>query len=81
MRQAEWDKYFPIEQNTGDIDLPDFNIADFTGDPYRAAMDSSSYGAAANMNMASTQDLADINFAPTYIPNDYPRQPQNLYNQ
>jgi hypothetical protein len=29
--QNEWDKYFPVETNTGDLNIPDFNFSDFTG--------------------------------------------------
>lgn len=29
--QAEWDKYFPLEENTGDLDIPGFDFADFNG--------------------------------------------------
>ncbi|KAM0715865.1 hypothetical protein Q7P37_008379 [Cladosporium fusiforme] len=27
----EWDKYFPVETNTGDLNIPDFNFSEFTG--------------------------------------------------
>lgn len=29
--QNEFDKYFPVETNTGDLNLPDFDFSDFTG--------------------------------------------------
>ncbi|KAK3720631.1 hypothetical protein LTR37_003680 [Vermiconidia calcicola] len=71
---AEWDKYFPIEQNTGDIDLPDFNIADFTGYTVNQ-MDPNAFGGMGQgVNIPSAQDLTDVNFTPTFYPH-----PQSLY--
>ncbi|KAK3697611.1 hypothetical protein LTR37_017349 [Vermiconidia calcicola] len=71
---AEWDKYFPIEQNTGDIDIPDFNIADFTGYTVNP-MDPNAYGGMGQgVNIPSAQDLADVNFTPTFYPH-----PPSLY--
>jgi hypothetical protein len=32
--QNEWDKYFPVETNTGDLNIPDFNFSEFTGGSY-----------------------------------------------
>jgi hypothetical protein len=29
--QNEFDKYFPVETNTGDLNLPDFDFSQFTG--------------------------------------------------
>ena len=79
--QAEWDKYFPIEQNTGDLNIPDFNFADFTGAYSGAPMDMSGYGTAdAGINIPSVQDLADVSFTSTYIPgNVNQRQPWEQY--
>jgi hypothetical protein len=31
LEQNEFDKYFPVETNTGDLNLPDFDFSDFTG--------------------------------------------------
>ena len=77
--QAEWDKYFPIEQNTGDLNIPDFNIADFT-----QPMDPTAFGSTTGpgVNISSVQDLTDVNFTPTYYPTNMPGQANqpNYYN-
>ena len=74
--QAEWDKYFPIEQNTGDLNIPDFNFADFTGDLNGPAMNPISFnGAGIAVNIPPANDLADVNFTPTYFTT------QGVYNQ
>ena len=81
--QAEWDKYFPIEQNTGDLNIPDFNFADFTGGYGGSQMDPSSFAAAdSGFKLPTAQDLADVNFTPTYYPDpgNAPSQQQNLQN-
>jgi hypothetical protein len=31
LEQNEFDKYFPVETNTGDLNLPDFDFSQFTG--------------------------------------------------
>ena len=80
-RQAEWDKYFPIEQNTGDLNIPDFNFADFTGAYSGAPMDASSFATTgSSINIPSAQDLADVNFTTTYYPEPVHSQQQNLQN-
>lgn len=68
--QNEWDKYFPIEENTGDLNLPHFNIEDFTGYNTSQAMDPMSYGATTvgGFTIPSAQDLEDVNFPPTFVP-------------
>ena len=67
--QNEWDKYFPIEQNTGILNLPDFNYQDFNTPSFP--------GSAAQ---TYTQDLSDLNFPPTFIPDPRFTNPmQNHY--
>lgn len=29
--QAEWDKYFPLDENSGDLNIPNFDYTDFNG--------------------------------------------------
>ncbi|TKA71618.1 hypothetical protein B0A55_07260 [Friedmanniomyces simplex] len=58
---AEWDKYFPIEQNTGELNVSDFDFAKFTGGGFS--------GPTIDLAMPSAQDLADVNFTPTFYPN------------
>jgi len=58
--QAEWDKYFPIEQNTGELNVSDFDFAQFTGGAFS--------GPSIDLAMPSAQDLADVNFTPTFFP-------------
>ncbi|KAK3075610.1 hypothetical protein LTR53_000948 [Teratosphaeriaceae sp. CCFEE 6253] len=70
---AEWDKYFPIEQNTGELNVTDFDFANFTGGFSGPALDPSAFATAAAASstdgFASTpEDLADINFTPTFYP-------------
>nr|POF02253.1 bikaverin cluster transcription factor bik5 [Quercus suber] len=64
---AEWDKYFPIEQNTGDLNIPDFDIAAFTGGfntPANASQNPSQTYPAPNdgITIPSVNDLANMNF-------------------
>jgi hypothetical protein len=74
--QAEWDKYFPLEQNTGDLNVADFDMGAFTGgyggprfDPLSvAAAVTTTPNAFGSMN-PSAQDMSDISFTPTYYPN------------
>ncbi|KAK0260400.1 hypothetical protein B0A54_01855 [Friedmanniomyces endolithicus] len=57
---AEWDKYFPIEQNTGELNVSDFDFAQFTGGAFS--------GPSIDLAIPSAQDLADVNFTPTFFP-------------
>ena len=83
--KAEWDKYFPIEQNTGDLNIPDFNLAEFTGGYSGASMDPTFGATTSGINIPSAQDLADVNFTPTYfaegVPPSQQQNLQNLYNR
>jgi hypothetical protein len=71
--QAEWDQYFPIEQNTGDLNIPDFDFNNFTGgfnsgsslDPATFATVASSASAGVGGQSA---DMSDVSFTPTFIP-------------
>ncbi|EME40354.1 hypothetical protein DOTSEDRAFT_74979 [Dothistroma septosporum NZE10] len=81
---VEWEKVFNPEHYTGDLNLPDFNMTDFTGDysANSAGMDPTAFRvtAAANihnigitqtepLNMPTEAELADVHFTPTMIPN------------
>ena len=80
--QAEWDKYFPIEQNTGDLNIPDFDFSNFTEGYSGPAMGPSDFATAGTgINIPSAQDLADVNFTHTYIPGSVPNTYQNMYHQ
>ena len=70
--QAEWDKYFPVEQNSGDLNIPDFNLADFTGGYSGPPMDpigafGTAAGAGSGVTIPSIQEMADVNFSPAYF--------------
>ncbi|KAK5172994.1 uncharacterized protein LTR77_003116 [Saxophila tyrrhenica] len=76
----EWDKYFNPLENTGDINIPNFNIEDFTG--YNSqAMDPMSYNNTnvGGFNIPSAQDLADVNFTQTFVPNSNQSFPRPHY--
>lgn len=62
--QAEWDKYFPIEQNTGDLNIPDFDFANFTGDMSGQTINTASYNPTGNIgfNLPTAEDLAEVDF-------------------
>lgn len=78
--QNEWDKYFPIEENSGDLNLPDFNINDFEGYSTSQTMDPDAFNVTVGgFPIPSAQDLADVSFAPTYIPNTQQNQQQQFY--
>jgi len=70
----EWDKWFPIEQNTGELNVPDFDFNNFTGSFSGPAPDQATFTAAAAANAPyesvgpSTQDLSDVSFTPTFYP-------------
>ncbi|TKA32186.1 hypothetical protein B0A50_01434 [Salinomyces thailandicus] len=72
---AEWDQYFPIEQNTGELNIPDFDFNNFTGGfNSGSALDSATFAMAADaipnelQMQGATQDMADVSFTPTYYP-------------
>lgn len=80
--QAEWEKVFNPEVYTGDLNIPDYNMTDFTGDFAAASMDPTMYNVQATQNIHDigiTQsnafnvpisgDLSDVTFAPTsFVP-------------
>ncbi|KAK3671464.1 hypothetical protein LTR78_008742 [Recurvomyces mirabilis] len=70
---AEWDKYFPIEQNTGELNLEEYDMSTFNGGLSGPPLDPSVFAAAAAVTTDSTQplpeDLGDISFTPTFYPN------------
>ncbi|KAK5699960.1 hypothetical protein LTR97_006094 [Elasticomyces elasticus] len=71
---AEWDKYFPIEQNTGELNVSDFDFANYSGGAMR--------GPSIDLAIPSTRDLADVNFTPTFYPNvDFVRVATNSGRQ
>lgn len=100
--QAEWDKYFPLEQNTGDLDIPNFDFTDFNGGFGGQQMDISALmggggpsagatmgtgpGAAvqpdftANVNLPTAEDLADVDFTPSFY-TQYTTDRQRLQGQ
>jgi hypothetical protein len=79
--QNEWDKYFPIEENSGDLNIPDFNINDFNYG-MNQGVDSSTIGATVGgFPIPSAQDLADVSFGPTYIPDQFAQQEQQRQQQ
>ncbi|KAF2716888.1 hypothetical protein K431DRAFT_234376 [Polychaeton citri CBS 116435] len=63
---AEWDKYFPVETNTGDLDVPDFNFADFTGGYNSSPMAPIDYSSGSSI--PSPEELANMNFTPAFVP-------------
>lgn len=68
---AEWDQYFPIEQNSGDLNNPDFDFNNFTGGLNGPTLDPYSFAAAATQArnpLPTADELADVSFSPTYIP-------------
>ncbi|KAH9829770.1 bikaverin cluster transcription factor bik5-like [Teratosphaeria destructans] len=75
---AEWDRYFPIEQNTGDLNIPDFDFNNFTtGGGYDAAGGTGgnvgtsvagNLGGGAGAVLTGTADMTDIDFTPALLP-------------
>ncbi|KAK5126294.1 hypothetical protein LTR85_010530 [Meristemomyces frigidus] len=70
----EWDRFFPIEQNNGELNIPDFDFNHFTGGYSGPTLNASSFAAAAatttadGFNVPSAQDLEDVSFEPTFYP-------------
>ncbi|KAI7139441.1 hypothetical protein KC317_g7521 [Hortaea werneckii] len=70
---AEWDRYFPIEQNSGELNVENFDFDNFNGGLSGPPLDPSTFAMAANtipseLTMPSNQDLADMSFTPAYFP-------------
>ncbi|RMY06221.1 hypothetical protein D0867_09773 [Hortaea werneckii] len=70
---AEWDRYFPIEQNSGELNVENFDFDNFNGGLSGPPLDPSTFAMAANtipseLTMPSNQDLADMSFSPAYFP-------------
>lgn len=67
----EWDRFFPIEQNSGELNIPDFDFNHFTGGYSGPTMSPSSFAAAAAATAADTftipsaSDLEDVHFEPS----------------
>lgn len=80
--QAEWDRYFPIEQNTGDLNIPDFDFNNFTGGIDGPSLDPNAFTVTASSiadNLAADPgDFADINFTPTFYPDITARHMRNV---
>ncbi|KAK5132846.1 hypothetical protein LTR08_008562 [Meristemomyces frigidus] len=57
----EWDRFFPIEQNSGELNIPDFDFNDFTGGYDDPNMDVSGFAAGAPTTTAGDyDDLEDV---------------------
>ncbi|EMD00124.1 hypothetical protein BAUCODRAFT_119676 [Baudoinia panamericana UAMH 10762] len=75
----EWDKYFPIENNSGELNVAEYDFASFTGGYSGGpSMDPSAAFAAAaaatgTLPIPAAQDLADVTFTPAYYPSHMPR--------
>ncbi|KAK4549273.1 hypothetical protein LTR36_007732 [Oleoguttula mirabilis] len=69
----EWNRFFPLEQNNGELNIPDFDFNHFTGDYGGPTANDASFVAAATttadtFTIPSAQDMADVNFEPTFYP-------------
>ncbi|KAK5107422.1 hypothetical protein LTR62_001283 [Meristemomyces frigidus] len=69
---AEWDKYFPIEQNTGELNVAEYDINSVARDQSGATLDTLAAAAAASTysiqpDLPLPPNLEDVNFTPSYF--------------
>ena len=61
--QDEWDRFFPIEQNDGELNIPDFDLNNFTGGYESSGLENyNSPGIVPSINLPLVQNTGDVNF-------------------
>lgn len=72
MFQAEWDKYFPVEENNGVIDAPDFDFTATDEDFGISPLDAASFAAVNQVlggaQLPGAEDLSDVNLTMSFYP-------------